>query len=450
MKLLAFMMQTGGHIAGWRHPRAANNALCDIDYFRRLGQTAERGLFDGVFLADYVGYHPVKGAEIFAGLETPKLDPLVVLSTIAAVTSNLGLIGTASTSYSHPYDLARRFASLDHLSEGRAGWNIVTSTMENEAHNYGRPAHLEHAERYARADEFVNVARRLWDSWQEGAVLADKASGRYTDPARITAVNHAGEHFRIAGPLTVPRPPQGHPVLVQAGASATGQRFAAVNAEVIFTSHPTIETAKMFRLAMHAQLAEVGRAPASLKVMPAITPIIGDTKQAAQDLQRELDGLIPMHIAVSKLEALLGNIDLSGHDPDGPLPPLPEAALAGQNSTRDRVLELSVRQNLSIRALARQVAAGRTSHTVVGTAEDVAQTLIDWETQGAADGFVISPPFLPAGLEDFVDQVIPILQKSGHFRTAYEGATLRENLGLAVPENYYEAHPETRIQPEVF
>lgn len=450
MKLLAFMMQTGGHIAGWRHPRAADNALCDIDYFRKLGQTAERGLFDGVFLADYVGYHPVQGAEIFAGLETPKLDPLAVLSTIAAVTGNLGLIGTASTSYSHPYDLARRFASLDHLSRGRAGWNIVTSTMENEAHNYGREAHLGHAERYERAGEFVDVARRLWDSWQSGAVLADKASGRYTDPSRITAVNHSGDHFRIAGPLTVPRPPQGHPVLVQAGASATGQSFAAANAEVIFTSHPTLETAKAFRLAMHAQLADIGRAPTSIKIMPAITPIIGATRESALALQRELDGLIPVRIAVSKLEALLGNIDLSGHDPDGPLPPLPESALAGQNSTRDRVLELSARQGLSIRALARQVAAGRTSHTVVGTAQDVAQTLIDWELEGAADGFVISPPFLPAGLEDFVDQVVPILQQRGHFRTAYEGATLRENLGLAVPENYYDTHPEARVRPEVF
>ncbi|WP_310532323.1 LLM class flavin-dependent oxidoreductase [Novosphingobium sp.] len=449
MKLLAFMMQTGGHIGGWRHPRAASNALCDIDYFRTLGQTAERGLFDAVFLADYVGYHPVRGAEIFAGMETPKLDPLVVLSTIAAATSHLGLIGTSSTTYSHPYDVARRFASLDHLSRGRAGWNIVTSTMENEAHNYGRDAHLGHAERYARASEFVDVARKLWDSWQEGAVLADKASGNYTDPSRITAVDHAGEHFNVAGPLTVPRAPQGHPVLVQAGASATGQQFAAANAEVIFTSHPTMETAKAFRTAMHAQLAEIGRAPEGLKIMPAITPIIGQTQAAARDLQHELDALIPTRIAVSKLEALLGQIDLSGEDPNGPLPALPEAALAGQNSTRDRVLEQAAR-GLTISELARQVAGGRTSHTVVGTAEDVADTLIEWEAQGAADGYVISPPFLPAGLEDFVDQVVPILQERGAFRRSYEGMTLRENLGLAVPANLYAEHPELCRKPEVF
>ncbi|TYC89577.1 LLM class flavin-dependent oxidoreductase [Novosphingobium sp. BW1] len=450
MKLLAFLMQTGGHIAGWRHPRAAERALCDIDYFRELGQTAERGLFDGVFLADYVGYHPVKSAEIFAGTESPKLDPLAVLSTIAAATDTIGLIGTASTTYSQPYDLARRFASLDHLSKGRAGWNIVTSTMENEAHNYGREAHMGHSERYARAEEFVAVARRLWDSWEEGAYLADKDSGRCTDPARISAVNHAGEHFRVAGPLTVPRSPQGHPVLVQAGASATGQRFAAGHAEVIFTSHPTIATAKAFRCAMHAQLAEFGRSAESLKVMPAITPILGASRAEALDLQRELDTLIPTQVALSKLEALLGNIDLSGHDPDGPLPPLPEAALAGQNSTRDRVLELAAREPLSLRELARRVAGGRTSHSVVGTACDIAETLIAWEREGAADGFVISPPVLPTGLSDFVDEVVPILQERGHFRQAYEGSSLRENLGLAVPENSFTRDPHSRMAPEIF
>ncbi|MDE1150843.1 MAG: LLM class flavin-dependent oxidoreductase [Azospirillaceae bacterium] len=450
MKLLAFMMQTGGHIAGWRHPRAADSALCDIDYFRKLGQTAERGLFDGVFLADYVGYHPVKGEAIFSGLETPKLDPALVLSVIAACTTHLGLVGTASTTYSQPYDLARRFASLDHLSRGRAGWNIVTSTMENEAHNYGRVAHLGHTERYALAEEFVAVARKLWDSWQDGAVPADKASGRYTDPSRISAVNHAGANFQVAGPLTVPRSPQGHPVLVQAGASATGQRFAASCAEVIFTSHPGIGTARAFRTAMHAQLAEFGRTPDSLKIMPAVTPVIGRTRAEAQDLQRELDGLIPADIAISKLEALLGNIDLSGHDRDGPLPPLPADALAGQNSTRDRVLELAARERLPITELARRVAAGRTSRTIVGTAEDVADELAAWEGQGAADGFVVAAPFLPGGLEDFVDQVVPILQERGHFRTAYEGRTLRENLGLQRPRNVFDVDPGMKAKPEIW
>jgi FMN-dependent oxidoreductase (nitrilotriacetate monooxygenase family) len=415
-----------------------------------LGRIADRGLFDGVFLADYLGYHPVKGEGVFAGLESPKLDPIAVLSIIASETRNLGLIGTASTTYNHPYDLARRFASLDHLSAGRAGWNIVTSTMENEAHNFGLDAHLGHAERYARADEFVNVVQKLWDSWQDGAVVADKDSGRYTDPGRISAVNHQGDHFSVAGPLTVPRPPQGRPVLVQAGASATGQQFAATHAEVIFTSHPEIETAKAFRTSMHQQLASLGRAPESLKVMPAVTPVIGRTSAQAEELKRELDSLIPDAVALSKLEALLGNIDLSHADPELPLPALPKHALTGQNSTRDRVLELASNQSMPVKELARRVAAGRTGHTIVGTPDHIAETLIRWEVEHAADGFVISPPFLPGGLEDFVDLVVPILQERGHFRTAYEGSTLRDNLGLSMPENQFDALPELRSKPEIW
>jgi len=450
MKLLAFLMQTGGHIAGWRHPRAADNALTDFGYFRKLAQTAERGKFDAVFLADYVGYHPVKGAEIFAGLETPKLDPALLLSAMAASTERVGLIGTASTTYSQPYDLARRMATLDHISQGRAGWNIVTSTMENEAHNYGREAHLGHSERYARAGEFVDVARRLWDSWEDGAVLADKASGHYTDPQRIHALDHSGDHFKVAGPLTVPRSPQGHPVLVQAGASDTGKRFAASCAEVIFTSHPALESAAAFRAEMHALLAEFGRAPASLKITPAITPIIGATRAAAEQLQRDLDLLIPSRIAISKLQGYLAGFDLSALSPDAPFPKLPDAMMQGQNSTRDRVVELAAREGLSIAEVAQRVAAGRTSRTVVGTAEDVADELEAWFTGGAADGFVISPPFLPGGLEDFVDQVVPVLQARGLFRREYEGDTLRENLGLARPANTFDVDPSLRAKPEIW
>jgi N-acetyl-S-(2-succino)cysteine monooxygenase len=449
MKLLAFLMQTGGHIAGWRHPCASDNALTDTDYFLGLAQTAERGKFDAVFLADYVGYHPVKGAEIFAGLETPKLDPALLLSAMAVATQRVGLIGTGSTTYNEPYDLARRMATLDHISHGRAGWNIVTSTMENEAHNYGREAHMGHSERYARAAEFVDVARRLWDSWEDGAVLADKASGHYTDPERIHALDHSGDHFKVAGPLTVPRSPQGHPVLVQAGASDTGKRFAASCAEVIFTSHPSRDSAAAFRTEMHALLGEFGRAPESLKIMTAITPIIGATREDAEQLQRELDGLIPARIAISKLQGYLAGFDLSLLSPDAPFPQLPAEMMQGQNSTRDRVVELAAREGLSIAEVAQRVAAGRTSRTVVGTAEDVADELEAWFTSGAADGFVISPPFLPGGLEDFVDQVVPILQSGGLFRSD-EGATLRENLGLLRPENAFVIDPSLRAKPEIW
>ena len=446
MNLLAFLMQTGGHIAGWRHPRAASDALCNIDYFRNLATIAERGLFDAVFLADYVGYHPVKGVDIFSCLETPKLDPALLLTAMAGATQKIGLIATASTTYSQPYDLARRFATLDHLSGGRAGWNIVTSTMENEAHNYGSHAHLGHEERYARAGEFVDVARKLWDSWEDGAVLADKASGRYTNPSLIHGLDHQGVHFRVAGPLTVPRSPQGHPVLVQAGASDTGKRFAARYAEVIFTSHPSKETAVAFRSDMRALVTEEGRSVSSLKILPAITPIVGRTREEALELQRELDGLIPSPVAISKLEALLGNVDLSGYSPEGPLPPIPETP----SSTRERVVELATRERLSIRELAQRVAAGRTSRTVVGTAEDVADELASWYQGGAADGFVISPPFLPGGLADFVDAVVPQLQARGLFRREYTGHTLRDHLGLSRPENVFAKDPSLGAKPEIW
>ncbi|WP_174285284.1 LLM class flavin-dependent oxidoreductase [Sphingomonas bacterium] len=450
MKLLAFLLQTGGHMAGWRHPRAATGALTDIDYFTGLAQVAERGLFDAVFLADYVGYHPVKSADLFAGIESPKLDPALLLAVMGSATTRVGLIGTASTTYNEPYDLARRMATLDHVSRGRAGWNIVTSTMENEAHNYGREAHLAHGDRYARAAEFVDVVQRLWDCWEDGAVVGDKAAGRYTDPSRIHALAHKGAYFRVAGPSTVPRPPQGHPVLVQAGASDTGKRFAASFAEVVFTSHPTRQSAIAFRSEMHALLAECGRTPESLKIMTAITPIIGATHAAAEALQRELDEMIPPAIAISKLQEYLAGFDLSAFAPDAAFPTLPAEMMQGQNSTRDRVVAMARREDLTITQVAQRVAAGRTSRTAVGTAADIADELQDWYTHGAADGFVISPPFLPGGLDDFVDQVVPVLQARGVFRTRYEGRTLRENLGLARPANRFDTDPSLRAKPEIW
>jgi len=450
MKLLAFLMQTGGHLAGWRHPRAATAALTDIDYFTGLARTAERGLFDAVFFADYLGFPKAQSAQVFAGLETPKLDPLLILSAAAAVTSHVGLIATASTTYNEPFGIARRFATLDHLSKGRAGWNIVTSTMEHEAHNHGQASHMAHGDRYRRAAEFVEVAQKLWDSWGEGAMLGDKASGRFVDTDRLSAIRHAGDQFRVEGPSTIPRSPQGQPVLVQAGASADGKAFAASCAEVIFTSHPSIETARSFREEMHALLRGAGRNPDSLRITPAITPIIGRTREEAAALKQELDNLIPLPIALDKLEKLLGGLDLSGHDPDGPMPPLPATMLEGQNSTRDRVVETIARDAPTIRQLALQVAGGRTSRTSVGTATDIADELAEWYMSGAADGFVISPPFLPGGLDDFVDQVVPELQRRGLFRTQYEGSTLRDRLGLSQPENRYDRDPSVRQVPEVW
>ncbi|WP_260928502.1 LLM class flavin-dependent oxidoreductase [Novosphingobium sp. 9] len=448
MKLLAFLMQTGGHIAGWRHPQAAENALCDLDYFVSAAQTAERGLFDAVFFADSVGYPGSRSADAFAGQEAPKLDPLMLLSALSVATRNVGLIGTASTTFNEPYPTARRYATLDHLSGGRAGWNIVTSTMPNEAHNHSLAQLPAHADRYRRAAEFVDVSRNLWDSWSDGAVLSDKTSGKYVDPAGISAIDHAGEFFSVAGPLNVPRSPQGHPVLVQAGASPDGKAFAARYADVIFTSHPTIETALAFRQEMHDLLAAQGRAKDALKVLPAITPVIADTREEAQALKAELDALIPLPIAVNKLEQLLGGFDLSSADLDRPLPALPQAYLEGQNSTRDRVLEVAEKQRPSVRDLAMQMAAGRTSQSLVGTPQDIADSLAHWYESGAADGFVIAAPVLPVGLERFVDGVVPLLQQRGLFRRSYEGKTLRDNLGLPRPERIFDMLPDLYRKPE--
>ena len=307
MKLLAFIMQTGGHIAGWRHPLATGRALCDVDYFVSCARTAERGRFDAVFFADSLGYPGSRSQQTFEGQETPKLDPLLLLSAVASATQRVGLIGTASTTYNEPYPTARRYATLDHVSRGRAAWNIVTSTMENEAHNHGFESHMGHAQRYERAAEFVDAARKLWDSWQPGAMLADQASGRYADASQISAVNHTGRHFNIAGPLNVPRSPQGHPVLVQAGASADGKAFAARYAEVIFTSHPSIDSAIALRREMLDMATAIGRSREAIKVLPAITPYIGRTREEAQAFKQELDELIPLPVALDKLEVLQRN-----------------------------------------------------------------------------------------------------------------------------------------------
>jgi len=446
IRLLAFLIQTGSHVAGWRHPEAWDNPLCDFEYFRHLAETAERGKFDAVFLADAQGYPRVPGREAFSRTESPRLEPISLLSALSVATSRIGLIGTASTTYNEPYSLARRFSTLDHLSAGRAGWNIVTSTTESEAHNFGFERHMGHAERYRRAAEFVDVVRGLWDSWEDGAVLADKASGRYIDPDKLHALNHDGAHFRVAGPLNTPRSPQGHPVLVQAGASDDGRAFAARHAEVIFTSHPAMESATAFYQEMKALAAEGGRDPRSLVILTAITPIIGANEAEALALQDDLDDLVDPVLSLSKLQWMLGDFDLSDYPLDGPLPDIPPTDASHAN--RASVVEMAARENLTIRQLARRISAGRSSRTIVGTGVQVADELEGWYRRGAADGFIISPPYFPGGLSQFVDRVVPILQARGLFRQDYQGGTLREHLGLARPPNRFELDPSLAGEPE--
>jgi N-acetyl-S-(2-succino)cysteine monooxygenase len=431
MHLFAMPMGSGAHIAGWRHPLAGESRLHDAAHYVEIGRLAEQGCFDAVFLADAQGFRPVPGQDAFACLDGIRMDPVTVLAAMAMATTRVGLVATLSTSYNEPYSAARRLATLDHLSGGRAGWNVVTSTTEHEAHNFGRDAHYGHAERYARAGEFVDVVRGLWDGWADDAVIADRAGGRYCDPARIGALGHRGEIFTVEGPLTMGRPPQGHPVIVQAGASDGGLDLAARVADVVFTSHPARESAQRFTADLKARGRAAGRNDGGPVVLTAIQPIVAATRAEAQAISAELDALISPGLALATLSAQFGGVDLSGYDPEGPLPDLPDSGASV--GSRRRIVELAARENLSLLGVARKVAAGRTSHTLAGTAEDIADELGAWFAAGAADGFVIAAPVLPALLERFVTGVAPILQSRGLLRDRYHGTTLRDHLGIARP-----------------
>jgi FMN-dependent oxidoreductase (nitrilotriacetate monooxygenase family) len=346
------------------------------------------------------------------------------------VTERIGLIATASTTYNEPYHIARKFASLDHISGGRAGWNIVTSAGEDEADNFGitRPAH---ADRYARASEFLDVVTKLWDSWDDDAILGDRGTGTYADTTKIHAIEHAGEHFRVRGPLNTARPPQGHPLLVQAGSSEDGKRFAARYAEAVFTAQQTLRDAQEFYADLKGRLPAHGRSHDELLILPGISPIIGSTEREALRLEKELEDLIVPAYGVAQVSKMLG-VDLTGHPLDEPLPELP-GVTEGQQSRVKLVLDLARRGDLTLRELIGRLAGGRGHRVVAGTPERIADQIQEWFASGAADGFNVMPPILPGGLEDFVDHVVPELQVRGLFRYEYEGRTLRGNLGLRRP-----------------
>ncbi len=449
MRILAFSLYTGTHVSGWRHPHADPGRLHDIGFHAANAKLCERGKLDGIFFADSQGFRRIEGRDAHSRMDAPRLEPITLLSALAMVTERLGLIGTLSTSYNEPYSAARRLATLDHISGGRAGWNVVTSTSENEAHNFGRETHFEHAERYQRAHEFIEVANALWDSWDDDAIIADPVSGRYFDPAKVHAVNHRGRFFKVAGPATTGRPPQGRPVIVQAGASAAGQALAAHTAEVVFSSHPTLDSAVAFYKSLKAQVAAAGRDPSQCKILSSIHPVSAATEAEALKIAGELHDLIHPDLALSMLQSALGDvIDLSVYDPDGPLPDIPQTNAS--QSIQARVTELARLHSMSIVEIARRVAAGQMSRHMIGGAEQVADMMEAWFDAGACDGFVISAPYLPGSLQAFVEGVIPVLQARGRFRTAYEGVTLRENLGLARPLSRHVGRPDLHEEPEIW
>jgi FMN-dependent oxidoreductase (nitrilotriacetate monooxygenase family) len=434
LHLNAFLMNTGHHEASWRLPESDPYAHVDLAHHVDLARIAERGTFDSLFLAD--------GPQLWSNLaQRPAgaLEPLTLLTALATATEHIGLIATASTSYNSPYNLARRFASLDIVSGGRAGWNIVTTAGAEAARNFGLDAEPAHAERYARAAEFLDVALKLWDSWEDDAIVADKAAGVWGDDARIHPARHQGTYFSVAGALNVPRTPQGYPLLVQAGSSDDGKAFAARYAEAVFTAQQTLADAQAFYADLKARARRAGRDPDHVKVLPGIVPVIGSTEAEARAAERVLENHIVHEHGVARLENLLrlepGTLHLDRELP-ADLPP--ESAIEGARSRYTLVVELARRERLTVRRLIGRLGGGRGHLTFAGTPEQVADAIETWFTQGAADGFNIMPAVLPAGLETFVDQVVPILRGRGLFRTAYgPRRTLRDHYGLPRPANQY-------------
>lgn len=437
IRLGAFLPGGGQHVAAWRHPDQPADGATSFDFHVRLAREAERGLFDAYFLADGLAAGFNGGME-GGSAKVAGFEPVTLFSALAPLTRNLGFIATASTTYEEPYNLARKFASLDLISGGRAGWNVVTTTTEAAARNFNLEQQHPHAARYRRAAEHVEVVRKLWDSFEDDAFIRDKASGVFYDPARLHAARHQGEHFRVEGPLNVSRSPQGHPVIVQAGQSEDGRGLAAATAEVIFTAHQRLDTAQEFYRDIKARARGLGRDPAHILIMPGVSPFIGRTAAEAREKYDRLTALILEEDGIALLNGLAGGtLDLTGANLDGPLPPLVQTE--GNRSRQALIRWIADENGFTIRELYQWIASARGHFTVVGTPSQIADTLQEWfETEGA-DGFNILPPWLPAGLTDFVDLVIPELQRRGLFRTAYEGRTLRENLGLPFPVNRYAA-----------
>ena len=437
IRLGAFLPGGGQHIAAWRHPDQPVDGATSFEFHKELAQTAERGLFDAYFLAD--GLAIAFGGGIEGGnAKVAGFEPVTLFAALAPLTTHLGFIATASTTYEEPYNLARKFASLDLISDGRAGWNVVTTATESAAHNFNLDQQHPHAHRYARAAEHVDVVKKLWESFEDDAFLRDRASGQFFDPAKVHYTNHKGEHFKVKGPLNVSRSPQGHPVIVQAGQSEDGRGLAAASAEVIFTAHQHLDTAQEFYRDIKSRARGLGRNPDHILVMPGVSPFVGRTETEAREKHDRLTSLILEEDGIALLNGLTGGtLDLTGYELDGPLPPAPPTE--GMKSRQALIRQIADENNFTIRQLYQWVASARGHFTVIGTPQTIADTLQDWFENEGADGFNILPPWLPTGLNDFVDLVIPELQRRGLFRTAYEGKTLRENLGLPFPATRWAA-----------
>jgi FMN-dependent oxidoreductase (nitrilotriacetate monooxygenase family) len=436
LHLNAFVFDIGHHEAAWRLPESDPFATTDVAHFRRIAEIAEAAKFDSLFLADAPALLGEPAHRPAGGLE-----PTTLLAALSATTTHIGLIATASTTYSEPYNLARQFASLDHISGGRAGWNIVTTATEDAARNFGREGLALHRDRYARATDFLEVVQKLWDSWEDDAAIADKATGRFADPAKIHEVAHRGDYFHVQGALNVPRSPQGRPLLVQAGSSENGKAFAARTAEAVFTAQRTLEEGQAFYADLKARTRAAGRRDDDIKILPGIVPFIGSTEAEARALEATFEELIVPAYGLKQLSSFFG-VDLTGAALDDQLPPVPaEDEIEGAKSRSTLVAQLARRERLTVRQLIGKLGGGRGHRTFTGTPEQVADTIEEWFLGGAADGFNIMPAALPSGLETFAEQVVPLLRARGLFREDYTGSTLRDHYGLARPESQYAAAP---------
>ena len=433
MHLGAFMRPTTIHTGAWRYPGAFPDANFNFAHLKRFAQTLERGCFDAFFMADHLAVLNMPVEALKRSHTVTSFDPLTLLPALAVVTERIGLVATASTTFEQPYLIARKFASLDHLSNGRAGWNIVTTSNPDAALNFGMDAQMEHGDRYRRGREFYDVVTGLWDSWADDAFVRDVDSGIFFDPARMHVLDHKGPEFRVRGPLNVARPVQGWPVIVQAGASDAGRQLAAETAEVVFAGGSTLADGQAFYRDMKQRAAAAGRDPAHLKILPGCFVVIGDTLQQAQDKRALLDSLVHYQSGLASLSIAIGH-DASGFDPDAPLPPLPPSNAS--KSGQQRVLDMAARESLTVRQLAQRL-GGYAGVAMVGTPTMIADTMQEWIEQEGSDGFNVMFSDLPAGLDDFVGQVVPELQRRGLFRTAYAGTTLRDHLGLPRPGNRF-------------
>ena len=430
MKLGMFYWPCGHHIAAWRHPDAIPDSGANLSHIVELAKLAEKGLFDLFFMADSVSFWRGSLESMVHDSYGAWIEPFTLMCALAQHTTHLGLVCTGTTTYDQPYALARRFASLDLVSGGRAGWNLVTSGNRAEADSFGLAKHIDKVDRYRRGREFAHAVRGLWNSWGDGVFVRDVASGRYLDPRKLNVLEHKGEFFRVRGPLNVPSSSQGEPVMVQAGASEDGRELAAEMAEVIFGVQSTLEGAQGFYADVKGRMHAYGRDPDSLKIMPGLFPCIGRTRAEAERRFAQLQDLIAPTVGLQLLSNRLG-YDLSGHSIDGPLPEIPRDALS--SSRVELFVDMARREKLTIRDLYRRIAGARGHYQIVGTPMEIADFMELWVRERACDGFNIMPPVFPASLHDFIELVVPELQRRGLYRTRYEGTTLRANLGLHRP-----------------